>query len=574
MIDQRIEQNEEKMRLLPVALILGIWFIVNLAQAFLTNLFDDEALFWMYGERLNWGFYEHPPMAGLMIKIGYAVFHNELGVRLLFVISSTLSIFLLMKLAGVKNYLLFSALTLTTLIMQPGGFYAAPDMALVLFILLFFFVYRELLKNDTILNAVLWGVVMAAMIYSKYNGILVIFFTLISNLKILKRRSFYIAAATAILLFLPHIIWSFQHDHPTIYYHLIERSFEQYNSLEYLSCFIAGQFGVYGPFLAIFYFWFSFTFKPTNLYERSLKFSAVGIMLFFLLFSLRGQAEPNWTIPAFLPMIILTYKGLENRIKLHRLIYTLSAISLVIMLALRVYLVYDYLKLPNSLVNLSELYYSEDWAREVEQAAGDRPVLFLGSYQRASKYSFYTGKTAHSVDAFDAHRTQYYYWSDLEKGLQGKDVLVVCNEPSTFIPNKEKFISKDGKELYRGVAKNLRSTFNIALETRGEPFIFPASSSVKIPVRIYNNGTGTMRFDHDTAQPSHLVYHINQKGDFLVAKKFAADISHMVIPQQYADTLITITTPDKPGKYYFWVSIQTGWFNPGRNQNYQVMEIY
>ncbi len=574
MSDQITQISEKRTRILPVALILGIWFIVNLTQAYLTNLFDDEALFWMYGERLNWGFYEHPPMAGLMIKIGYTLFHNELGVRLLFVISSTLSIFLLMKLADVKNYLLFAALSLTTLIMQPGGFYAAPDMALVLFILLFFLVYREFLKNDSVVNAILWGVVMAAMIYSKYNGIMIIFFTLISNLKILRHRSFYIAAITAILLFLPHIIWSFQHNYPTIYYHLIERSFEQYNTFEYLGGFIAGQFGVYGPFMAIFYFWFSFTFKPTNPFERGLKFSAVGIMLFFLLFALHGQAEPNWTIPAFLPMLILTYKSLENRIKLHRLIYTLSAISLLIMMALRVYLVYDYLKLPDSLVNLSELYYIGDWTKEVEQAADGRPVLFLGSYQRASKYTFYTGKTAHSVDAFDAHRTQYYYWNDLERGLQGKDVLVVCNESSTFIPNKEKFISKNGKELFRGVAKNLRSTFNVVLETRGAPFVFPAGASVKIPVRIFNNGADTLRFDQDTAQPSHLVYHINQKGDFLVSNKFAADISRMVIPQQHADTLITITTPDKPGKYYFWVSIQTGWFNPGRNQNYQVMEIY
>lgn len=555
-------------------IILGGWFILNLLQAYLTNLFDDEALFWMYGERLNWGFYEHPPMAGLMIKIGYTLFHNELGVRLLFVISSTLSIFLLMRLAEVKNYLLFAALTLTTLIMQPGGFYAAPDMAMVLYILLFFLVYRAYLKNDTIGIALLWGAVMAAMIYSKYNGILVIFFTLLSNLKLFKRKSFYVAAITAILLFLPHIIWSFQHDHPTIYYHLIERSFKQSDALEYLGCFVAGQFGVYGPFLAIFYFWFSFTYKPSNPYERSLKYSAVGIMLFFLLFSLRGQAEPNWTIPAFLPMVILTYKSLENRIRLHRIIYPLSAISLVIMLAFRVYLIYDFLKLPDNLVNLSELYYTEDWTKEVERAAGDRPVLFLGSYQRASKYTFYTGKVAHSVDAFDAHRTQYYYWRDLEDGLQGKDVLVVCNESSTFIPNKEHFACKDGKDLYRGVAKNLRSTFGVSLQTRGGSCVFPANTRVKIPIRIFNDGKDTLRFDHDTAQPSHLVYHINQGGEFLVSERFAADISHMVIPHPYADTLITITTPEKAGKYYFWVSIQTGWFKPGRNQNYQVMKIY
>jgi len=567
-------KTDQYKTLFPVLLILLSWSLVNFLQAIFTGLFDDEALFWMYGQRLNWGFYEHPPMVGLMIKMGYSIFHNELGVRFFFVIASTLSVYMLMKLSDVKNHLLFVSICLPTLIIQTGGFIAAPDVALVLFSLVFFLVYRQILKHDTIPLALLWGVIMAAMIYSKYNGILVIFFTLLSNLKLLRKKSFYLAAFIAILCFVPHIIWSVRYDYPTIYYHLIERSFEQYNYFKYFFFFIIGQFGIYGPFMAIFLFWFSFTFKPANQFERSLKFTAVGIMVFFLLFTFHGQVEPNWTVPAFLPMLILTYKGLEKRLNLHKLIYILAAVGLVLMVFVRVYLVYDFLQLPRSLVNLSELYYWKDWAREMEKRAKGRPVLFLSSYQRASKYSFYTGKTAHSVDGFDGHRTQYYYWTDLEKNLQGKEVLVACYTDWMYLPGKQSYKGRNGIVTWWGIAKNFRSNYNVTLQTGNGPLSFTASSEVKIPVKIFNPGHDTLRFDQDPTWPSSLVYHIHQKDKFVVYQQMAADISHLLIPGASADTLITIKTPDKPGKYYFWVSIQTGWLMAGRNQNYQIMEIY
>jgi len=63
-------------------ILLG-WMIINFIQAAATGLFDDEALFWMYGQRPAWGYYEHPPMVGILIRAGYTLFHNEFGLRFL-----------------------------------------------------------------------------------------------------------------------------------------------------------------------------------------------------------------------------------------------------------------------------------------------------------------------------------------------------------------------------------------------------------------------------------------------------------------------------------------------------------
>ena len=71
----------------PFTLFLVLWGILNLVQARFTQLNNDEAYYWMYSKYLAWGYFDHPPMIALMIKIGYLLFHNELGVRLIIVLS-------------------------------------------------------------------------------------------------------------------------------------------------------------------------------------------------------------------------------------------------------------------------------------------------------------------------------------------------------------------------------------------------------------------------------------------------------------------------------------------------------
>ena len=79
----------------PFVLFLAVWGIVNLLQARFTPLDNDEAYYWMYSKYLAWGYFDHPPMIALMIKIGYLFFHNELGVRLLTVFSQLITLYLI-----------------------------------------------------------------------------------------------------------------------------------------------------------------------------------------------------------------------------------------------------------------------------------------------------------------------------------------------------------------------------------------------------------------------------------------------------------------------------------------------
>src|SRR5664279_4022362 len=76
----------------PFVLLLAAWGILNLIQARLTPLDNDEAYYWMYSKYLAWGYFDHPPMIAVMIKFGYFFFHNELGVRIFVVLSQLVAL--------------------------------------------------------------------------------------------------------------------------------------------------------------------------------------------------------------------------------------------------------------------------------------------------------------------------------------------------------------------------------------------------------------------------------------------------------------------------------------------------
>ncbi|MBQ8423556.1 MAG: hypothetical protein IJY36_04795 [Coprobacter sp.] len=53
-----------------VAYSLLVWWVLNLLQAAFTELAHDEAYYFIYAEKLDWGYFDHPPMTALLIALG------------------------------------------------------------------------------------------------------------------------------------------------------------------------------------------------------------------------------------------------------------------------------------------------------------------------------------------------------------------------------------------------------------------------------------------------------------------------------------------------------------------------
>jgi hypothetical protein len=64
------------------------------------------------------------------------------------------------------------------------------------------------------------------------------------------------------------------------------------------------------------------------------------------------------------------------------------------------------------------------WPQELKKKTGGLPVVFNNSYQRASKYWFYTGQMTYSANKFDDRRNNYNFWP-VEDLLLGRPVYIM-----------------------------------------------------------------------------------------------------------------------------------------------------
>src|SRR6201996_372950 len=192
----------------PLWYFLLCWTILNLIQAYTLELHADEAYYWIYSRFLDWGYFDHPPMVALFIRAGDSLMHNELGLRLITVLTSTISIYLLWLI--LKKYAVdvwaFILVTSGILIFHIYGFTTTPDAPLFFFAVLFYYCYQKYIDEDKWPLALALGVIVACMLYSKYHAVLLIAFTVISNIKLLKRPSFWFIALLAGVLYIPHIL--------------------------------------------------------------------------------------------------------------------------------------------------------------------------------------------------------------------------------------------------------------------------------------------------------------------------------------------------------------------------------
>ena len=179
------------------------WFLVNILQAAFTGLLDDEAYYWIYSLFPSWGYFDHPPMIALLIKAGTSIFGGELGVRFFIVLMNTLTIYLISLLLEKKDDKLFYTIAGTLVVAQIGGIIAVPDLPLLFFAALFFILYRRFIREMNILNSILLGIGIALMLYSKYHGILLVLFTLLSNPSLFKKYQTYITTFTTLIAFAP-----------------------------------------------------------------------------------------------------------------------------------------------------------------------------------------------------------------------------------------------------------------------------------------------------------------------------------------------------------------------------------
>src|SRR5450759_1861208 len=482
----------------PFSLFLIVWGVLNFIQAWFTPLNNDEAYYWMYSKYLAWGYFDHPPMIALMIRIGYLFFQNELGVRLIVVLSQLVALSVIWVLTDKElrekkeSILLFFMFIVILPVCNIYGFIATPDAPLILFSAVFLLAYKRFLEEKTWKNTIFLGFTIAALMYSKYHSGLLIILIILSNLRLLKSYRFYIALFLAFLLCFPHLFWQYSNGFPSFRYHLVDRisGFNPGHVPEYL----ASQFFFHNPLLVPVLIWILIKVRSKNLFDRALYFIATGFFIFFFISSFRYRVEPQWTALISIPMIIILFNNIGYKPRIKSYVKWITIFLFTLFLFVRFASAIDFL--PVSFLK-TEFHNKKQFSKNIETLAGNRPVIFTNSYQRPSVYTFYTGKFAHSLNNLSYRKTQYDLW-DFEEKVHGKEVLYVPHFLTDYNKTKlTKQILSNGDSVFVRVYKDFQSLQRECVILSDDQYTFSRSDINTIHLKIFNPYPLMINFRHN-----------------------------------------------------------------------------
>ena len=405
---------------------LLIWGLLDLLCALFCEIHADEAYYRLYGQFLDWGYFDHPPMVGLMTALSAAIVPTtslilkNLSVRLVTVLMHLATVYIIWRTINDKSQITnyqsqipFLLLAASLPMFCAYGFITTPDAPFLFFTALFYYAYKKLTANSQWPTAILLGLSMAGMMYSKYIAVLVIAFAVLGNWRLLRDGKAWAAVGIAALLMLPHLWWQYTNGFPSFTYHLVSRA-TSYAPLYTLE-FIPNQWAVFNPLVWALMVWLGGrAILRGDAYKCSLGVTVIGFQIFFLLMSFRGHVEPHWTMVTSIPAIFLIMD--EERLWTRGLKITLGIFAGLLIVA-RIVLMLNILPPQTGLAG------KQQQMEQIHAEAQGLPVVFDGSFQTPSLYRFFYDDQAVLVrNAYDRY-TQYDLLH-LERDLIGQPACV------------------------------------------------------------------------------------------------------------------------------------------------------
>ncbi len=401
--------------------LLSGFFAINLLQSGLTELFNDEAYYWYYAQHLSWGYFDHPPMVAWLVALGDLITTSEFGLRLGSALLSAMSVVLFWDLIDSPRKNLYVKEFFLVLWSMPlwnaFGFLALPDSPLLFSALLFLWIYKLFLQDP----GRYWfplGVSLALMMYSKYHGILIPLLVIGSNWRLIAQRHAWMAVATGILLFLPHLLWLNTNHWIPVKFHLFERPNGIYKFSDYTLGYLLNLIALFG-LLAPWVFLESLKRDRKDSFQRALRWVFWGIIAFFFLSSFNRRVQAQWAIAICLPGALFLFRHfLEigyRKSWISRLLWVQFVLLIYARMALAV---------PDLSPIVFETHYNREWVNELTARAGNTPVVFENSYMRAAKFHFYSGRPSLSINNLFYRKSEYSF-DPIEDSLRGREVHYV-----------------------------------------------------------------------------------------------------------------------------------------------------
>ncbi len=475
--------------LLPITIL--VFFILNVIQGSLTELLPDEAYYWVYSQYMDWGFFDHPPFVAVWITISDFLFTDEIGVRFFSAVSFSFLSYIVwctIDHPRKKEYTwLFLLVFFSTALLNVYGFITTPDTPLMLFCGLFLYAYKEYVTKKNTLSYLLLPIAIAGMMYSKYQGILIVFFVFLSNWKLIKDYKLWLVCLGALLLYIPHLHWQWMNDFASFRYHLQGRVSNRAYKFEHTLMHFVNMIAIVGFTFPIIYHAFFKNIRTKDTFAKALNYIIIGFLVFFFFSSFRGRVQAQWIVPISIPLLLITFNFLIDRKKSRKWFIRLAFINIAIMLFARVLMFTEGI-IPKKL----NTHGNEAWALELKSATKGQDKIFINSYQNTATYWYYAKEKAYYMKNFTG-RNNHFIMLQNQKDLSANEVALVSRIRLDHTNFGTHIRGKDS--VFTSIVSDYKDLTQLQINFSNEQIVLKENEMNTIPVEIENNFDRTIELD-------------------------------------------------------------------------------
>ncbi len=381
------------MKVRPFVIALGLGLLCRLALALGTDIYADEAYYWTWAQRLDWSYYDHPPLTAWFIRV--------FGIRPGALLQGGLTVAVAALFAkdlhrSTDAALRAAALTATLPAAILAGVFNTPDTPLHLFWLLSLWALH---KERWVLAGFACGFALLA----KYPAVLL---ALVFVADALARRRLrpgaFVTAALALALFLPVILWNAHRDFLGFGFQMAH-GLGGSGGLATFAEFVGGQVAMSGGVLGVLALVWAMRpqrFGQDPVHTRLLRYAVFVPLVVFGLASLRSRGEANWAAVAWLSACV-GLAGVRTR-----WVTAAAVVGALIALVGTSHLLLPVVRAQRE-PPISRLHGWEVLAGLREEAAA---AVYAPSYQLAAQAAYY-GRLPSGV-AGDARKSQFDLWPE------------------------------------------------------------------------------------------------------------------------------------------------------------------
>jgi len=428
-------------------IVLLFYTLFNIISNQFIPFYSDENYYWLWSKKLDFSYFDHPPMIAYLIKLTTFFSDQPVFVRLsapLLVAGTAYFVYLLAKkIFDEKSAIYTFYIFISSFLVIAASTLITPDIPLMFFASLFLYSAYVYLKDNNKNYALLTGFAAGAMLLSKYPGILIIF-TLIVYMIIYKREAFkdkyfYFAILIALLVFSPVLYWNIQNDFISFTFQLHHGIAEEkiFNPKSFFN-FLGAQFILFHPFylLPLLYF----IIRDNNRFEQKKVYLLLPFLFvigFFSYFAAFKHANAQWAGIAYLSAsILLGYYFAKYEIK--KILIAGMILSAIVIVLIKTPVGIDYVKPIQKLFSrLGKINHFDKEIQALHLDINKYNYILIDDYH-GSEIPYYFKKADNILVLNDARFSNFNIW-------RHKDLNISMISPLKSIPHL-------GKCLYVGTS--------------------------------------------------------------------------------------------------------------------------